>query len=85
MNVPQQVQFENIPEGKPKQSQIYRWILAFLKPYKATVGLLILSGLFVSSSEILIPKMIQYFIDVIYPAKDYRSFTYLLLMIAGLC
>lgn len=29
--------------------------------------------------------MIQYFIDVIYPADDYRSFSYLLLMIAGLC
>ncbi|QGQ95808.1 ABC transporter ATP-binding protein [Paenibacillus psychroresistens] len=47
--------------------------------------MLVLSGLFVSGSEILIPKMIQHFIDVIYPAKDYTAFGYLLLAIAGLC
>jgi ATP-binding cassette subfamily B protein len=85
VNVTHEVHSSRSPKDELKLHQIYVWILAFLKPYLGTVALLILSGLFVSGSEILIPKMIQHFIDVIYPAKNYTAFGYLLLSIAGLC
>jgi ATP-binding cassette subfamily B protein/subfamily B ATP-binding cassette protein MsbA len=85
IEVSQQADSRKTPSDKLKLSKIYLWILSFLKPYLGTIALLILSGLIVSGSEILIPKLIQYFIDVIYPAENYRQFSYLLMSIAILC
>lgn len=52
----------------------YTWALSFMRPYKNWVILLCTCSFITATCELLIPKFIQHFIDVIYPAKDIRGF-----------
>ena len=54
--------------------RIYLWILSFVKPYYPSAIMLVVSGILVSACELFIPKFIQYYIDNIYPTRDYRMF-----------
>lgn len=45
-----------------------------MRPYKNWVILLCTCGFIAAICELLIPKFVQHFIDVIYPAKDIRGF-----------
>lgn len=54
--------------------RVYLWILSYVKPYFLSVILLILAGIVASGGELFIPKIIQHFIDEIFPAKDYEKF-----------
>ncbi|HEY0827203.1 MAG TPA: ABC transporter transmembrane domain-containing protein, partial [Bacilli bacterium] len=65
--------------------KIYWWTISYLKPYRWLVAWLVLCGLLLTSSELVIPKLIQYFIDVILPQEDYRLFGYLLLSFGVIC
>jgi ATP-binding cassette, subfamily B, bacterial len=58
--------------------KVYLWTLSFLKPYKWLFSLVILSSIFITGIELLIPKFIQYFIDVIVPEKNTELFFKLL-------
>jgi ATP-binding cassette, subfamily B, bacterial len=58
--------------------KVYLWTLSFLKPYKWLFSLMILSSIFITGIELLIPKFIQYFIDVIVPEKNTQMFFKLL-------
>lgn len=58
--------------------KVYLWTLSFLKPYKWLFFLVILSSVFITGIELLIPKFIQYFIDVIVPEKNTQMFFKLL-------
>jgi ATP-binding cassette subfamily B protein/subfamily B ATP-binding cassette protein MsbA len=58
--------------------KVYLWTLSFLKPYKWLFFLVILSSIFITGIELLIPKFIQYFIDVIVPEKNTALFFKLL-------
>jgi ATP-binding cassette, subfamily B, bacterial len=58
--------------------KVYLWTLSFLKPYKWLFSLVILSSVFITGIELLIPKFIQYFIDVIVPEKNTQLFFTLL-------
>ncbi|MBJ8030426.1 ABC transporter ATP-binding protein [Bacillus cereus group sp. N21] len=70
-----------------KRSQtlkIYKWTLSFLKPYKWKLLLIILSGLLITSSELAIPKLIQYIIDTILPLQDKKQLGYVFFIMFGL-
>jgi ATP-binding cassette, subfamily B, bacterial len=64
--------------------KVYLWTLSFLKPYKWLFSLVILSSVFITGIELLIPKFIQYFIDVIVPEKNTQLFFTLLGSTVGL-
>ncbi|MFD1356714.1 ABC transporter ATP-binding protein [Fictibacillus halophilus] len=64
--------------------KVYLWTLSFLKPYKWLFSLVILSSIFITGIELLIPKFIQYFIDVIVPEKNTKLFFSLLGATTGL-
>ncbi len=57
---------------------VYRWTLSFLRPYKRQLALFILSGTVISSAELAIPKVLQYFIDHALPAEDVVLFQWLM-------
>ncbi|MFD0959751.1 ABC transporter ATP-binding protein [Paenibacillus chungangensis] len=60
---------------------VYRWIISFLQPYKLLVsGLVAVMGA-AACVELVIPKLIQYFIDDIVPAKDRSSFLWLVILL----
>ncbi|MGG4499052.1 ABC transporter ATP-binding protein [Brevibacillus reuszeri] len=63
---------------KPKKDKVnikhYLWSLQFMKPYIHWVFLLCFSGIIVAICELVIPKFIQYFIDVVATKKDMTSF-----------
>lgn len=58
--------------------KVYLWTLSFLKPYKWLFLLVIVSSIFITGIELIIPKFIQYFIDVIVPEKNTKLFFTLL-------
>lgn len=58
--------------------QLYKWCLSYLKPYRRTFILFIALGLFNSLVTVLIPKVIQVFVDTVLPNKDIRLFLILL-------
>lgn len=58
--------------------KVYLWTISFLKPYKWLFFLFILISVFITGIELLIPKFIQYFIDVIVPEKNTQMFFKLL-------
>ncbi|WP_066392077.1 ABC transporter ATP-binding protein [Fictibacillus phosphorivorans] len=64
--------------------KVYLWALSFLRPYKWLFILMIVSSIIVTSIELIIPKFIQYFIDVIVPNKDTILFLTLLCGVIGL-
>jgi ATP-binding cassette subfamily B protein len=57
---------------------VYLWTLSYLKPYLGTVFLLVGAMTAVSAFELVVPKIIQYFIDSIVPTRNMKEF-YLLL------
>ncbi|MCR8645655.1 ABC transporter ATP-binding protein/permease [Paenibacillus sp. N1-5-1-14] len=69
---------------KIKLWPVYVWSLQFAKPYIGILLLLILTNVIYSSSELVIPKFIQHFIDVILPSKNTELFYYLIAGLAGL-
>ncbi|WP_127579511.1 ABC transporter ATP-binding protein [Paenibacillus koleovorans] len=62
--------------------RVYRWMISFVKPYRNPLLLLIVSGLVIVGVELLIPKLIQIFVDRVLPDRDYALFGWLLI---GLC
>lgn len=54
--------------------RMYLWALSFMKPYQRWVIMLSVCGLVTAACELLIPKFVQHFIDVVYPAKDSSAF-----------
>jgi len=77
-----------VPSSKQGEKRnlwsVYRWTLTFLMPYKLQVALLVLSGIAVSSAELAIPKVLQYFIDSVLPAKDVALLQWLIAGLAAL-
>jgi ATP-binding cassette, subfamily B, bacterial len=58
-------------DSKPESLiKVYIWCLSFLKNIKLPVLFLVVCGLVTSTSELLIPKVIQYFIDKVFPSQD---------------
>lgn len=74
--------------GTPSQTdsisifKLYLWVLSYLAPYKTLFSLLIVCNLSISLIEMLIPRFIQYFIDVILPNNKVILFYSLLGAIA---
>ncbi|OIB04958.1 hypothetical protein AK95_15225 [Paenibacillus sp. LC231] len=54
--------------------KVYFWILSFVKPYIGLAVSLVACGIIIASCELAFAKIIQHFIDVIYPNRDYRTF-----------
>ena len=68
------VQGENATIHKKRSSfNSYLWILSFLKPYAWMVSGFIMLSLFVIGVELAVPKFLQYFIDVLIPAKNFSK------------
>lgn len=59
---------------KASPLKVYFWILSYLKPYAGLAISLIMCGIIIASCELAFAKMIQHFIDVIYPNQDYPAF-----------
>jgi len=55
-------------------AEVFLWIISFVKNYLRTFILFIVCGLFVSTVELIVPKLIQYLIDHVFPLRDYFSF-----------
>ncbi|MEH7048631.1 ABC transporter ATP-binding protein [Bacillus pseudomycoides] len=53
----------------------YFWILGFLKPYKLAFLCVVACSIFITAVELLMPKVIQVFIDAIVPDKNTELFT----------
>lgn len=62
---------------------VYMWSLSFLKPYLGLLLLLVGTVSLLSLAELIIPKFIQYFIDVILPESNRRLFYMLIIALAG--
>ncbi|MGY1422610.1 ABC transporter ATP-binding protein [Bacillus cereus] len=64
--------------------QTYRWLISFISPYKNKLLIIIILGFIISFSNLVVPKIIQYFIDNSI-GKDTISkfYTILLLIIFG--
>jgi ATP-binding cassette, subfamily B, bacterial len=60
--------------------KVYIWCLSFLKNIKLPVFFLISCGVITAGSELFIPKVIQYFVDKVFPAQE----VYMLLTSLGL-
>ncbi|MEF3306848.1 ABC transporter ATP-binding protein [Paenibacillus sp. GYB003] len=67
---------------------VYVWTLSYLKPYRLLLALLIAAAAAVSAAELVIPRFVRHFIDVLLPASDrvgfYRSMALLACIIAAL-
>lgn len=62
----------------PPFFRLYLWCLTYLNPYRNAVILFIGLGLFSSLISVLVPKVIQVFVDTILPNKDIQLFFLLL-------
>lgn len=69
---------------QPSYLKVYLWTLSYLKPYIFKLVLLLFCILTVSVTELMIPKAVQYFIDVLLPDKNFQAFNYLLIGLAFL-
>ena len=49
------------------------WVLTFLKPYKKYLITLLICMFLISGIELLVPRLIQHFIDYILPSKDWDA------------
>ncbi len=72
---------ENLTSKDISLFKVYIWAISFLKPYLSRVILLILCGLIISVSELIIPKMFEYFIDDVLKNKNIKIFLYCLFVI----
>ncbi|RKL64953.1 ABC transporter [Salipaludibacillus neizhouensis] len=59
---------------------VYLWCLSFIWTYKWRLCFLILTGIIVTGTQLVVPKLIQFSIDHIFPNKDYLLFIYLLIL-----
>ncbi|MET3290194.1 UNVERIFIED_CONTAM: ATP-binding cassette subfamily B protein [Brevibacillus sp. OAP136] len=64
---------ESYENDRVKMKQ-YIWALSFMRPYKNGVILLCTCGFIAAICELMIPKFVQHFLDVTYPAKDHSEF-----------
>ncbi|WP_170885542.1 ABC transporter ATP-binding protein [Bacillus alkalicellulosilyticus] len=64
----------SLRKERKKNFTVYLWVLSFIKPYKWQALLLIGCFILASSIELLIPKVIQVFIDNVIPNADTRLF-----------
>ncbi|OHX40704.1 ABC transporter ATP-binding protein [Cytobacillus oceanisediminis] len=69
--------FEKKEEGLFK---IYIWALSFYKPYMGRTVLLILFGFLISISELMVPKLFEYFIDNVLQNRNEMLFLYILIV-----
>ncbi|WP_078557206.1 ABC transporter ATP-binding protein [Bacillus alkalicellulosilyticus] len=65
-----------------KNLTVYLWLLSFMRPYKWQVLLLICCFIVSSYIELMIPKVMQIFIDDVVPQEDIKLFYSLLLGLA---
>lgn len=61
--------------------QIYLWTLSFTRPYLGLLFALILCTLVIGGIELIIPKIIQHSIDVLFPKKQFRRFIVMMAII----
>ncbi len=61
--------------------KVYWWTVSFLRPYLLELILLIFCGLIITSSQLAIPKFIQYFIDQVQLEQETQTFIWLLIVI----
>lgn len=59
----------------------YRWSLSFLKPYKINILLIVISGLFLTLGQVIVPKAFQFLIDDMLPNQDMRGFSWLMVIV----
>ncbi|MEK4365670.1 ABC transporter ATP-binding protein [Paenibacillus sp. FSL M8-0212] len=65
-------------------SHIYLWVLSFLKPHKWLLFGVVSCIILITSVELIIPKVIQHFIDVLIPTNNYESFLRTLVIISAM-
>ncbi|WP_419890377.1 ABC transporter ATP-binding protein [Paenibacillus xylanexedens] len=76
-----QIQEKPLKQEYPHPFKVYLWVLSFIKPYYGITILLILMGVTISGCELMIPKIIQYFIDIAYPTGNHQIFINLFMML----
>ncbi|MDG5473713.1 ABC transporter ATP-binding protein [Jeotgalibacillus sp. ET6] len=74
---------EALPVSNPKIKETFIWVLKFITPYKWTFLLIVLSGIFISVVELMVPKFIQYFIDEIVYSGRSEVFWWLFSLLAS--
>ncbi|WP_054028789.1 ABC transporter ATP-binding protein [Bacillus sp. FJAT-28004] len=66
------VKIQSLHHSFTKKVKLYFWIISFVGKYRAPFIILILTGFITSGVLLAIPKFLQYVIDSIIPAADYR-------------
>jgi ABC-type multidrug transport system fused ATPase/permease subunit len=51
--------------------QLCLWIFSFTKPYRRHLALFIFVGLLLTAGEMMIPKVIGIFIDIVLPNRNF--------------
>jgi ATP-binding cassette subfamily B protein len=77
-----QTAVQEIPQKQEEKANlwpVYRWTLSFLKPYRGLLASLIATASVASVAELAVPKLLQIFIDVVLPNRDYSLFLLLML------
>ncbi|WP_152656293.1 ABC transporter ATP-binding protein [Oceanobacillus sp. CFH 90083] len=64
--------------------RVYLWTLSFLKPYKLILFLLIFCSLITTGAQLVIPKIIQFFIDETLTKEYTYTFIWLLILVVFL-
>ncbi len=54
--------------------RVYRWMMSWVKPYKARFMLVLLAGFVAAGAELVMPKVVQHVLDDIIPAGDRARF-----------
>lgn len=76
--------FNKLSNEKSNLLKVYLWALSYLKPYKLKLSLVIVCGLVITGSELIMPKIIQYFIDEILVQPYTHKFIWLMLFLVSL-
>ncbi|WP_199618296.1 hypothetical protein [Paenibacillus alkalitolerans] len=63
--------------------KVYLWSLSYLKPYLGMLLLLVATTSVLSAAELLVPKFIQLFIDVVIPHENRNLFYQLIFALLG--
>jgi ATP-binding cassette subfamily B protein len=66
------VKIQSLHNSFTKKVKLYFWIISFVGKYRAPFIILILTGFITSGVLLAIPKFLQYVIDSIIPAADFR-------------
>ncbi|WP_025688715.1 ABC transporter transmembrane domain-containing protein [Paenibacillus zanthoxyli] len=67
-----------------RRFKLYLWVVSYLRPYAGQLMVIVLCGLIAAAGELVIPKMIEYLVDSIIPAKNKSAFTGMLLLLIGI-